>query len=147
MRKWLAIPGVNRFTALLVIAELGEASRFPSPKHVTSYAGLVPSVHQSGSVRYNGSITKAGRRHLRWVLVQAAPKAVRSPGRLQCFDLRLWAKKGHHVAIVVAARKLLTFMWLVLVRDTECLHEREDLRRVKERCLAGEGRAHVCKDF
>lgn len=147
VRKLLAIPGVDVFTALLVIAELGEASRFSSPKHVTSYAGLVPSVHQSGSVRYTGSITKAGRRHLRWVLVQAAQKAVRSPGRLQRFYLRLRVKKGHHVAIVAAARKLLTFMWLVLVRDTEYLDGREDLRRVKERRLAREGRSYVCQDF
>lgn len=106
--RLLGIPGVDVFIALVLLAELGDPGRFPSAKKVASYAGLCPSVHASGKTRYTGHITKAGRRLLRWSLIQAAQLAVRRPGALQSFYLRLKRKKGHKIALVATARKLLT---------------------------------------
>ncbi|WP_430072426.1 transposase [Paenibacillus naphthalenovorans] len=48
-------------------------TRFLSPKKLACYAGLVPSVQQSGKTRYTGNITKEGRATLRWILVGRAP--------------------------------------------------------------------------
>lgn len=68
----MTIPGIGYYSALLIVSEIGEISRFPSTKHLCSYAGLVPSVHASGGrVRY-GRLTKEGSRWLRWVLVESA---------------------------------------------------------------------------
>jgi len=57
-----ALTGVDVFTALLIRSEIGEVSRFSSHKKLVSWAGLAPSLHQSGSVEYHGSITKQGSR-------------------------------------------------------------------------------------
>ncbi|WP_082660634.1 transposase [Paenibacillus naphthalenovorans] len=60
-------------SALTILAEIGDVTRFLSPKKPACYAGLVPSVHQSGKTRYTGNITKEGRATLRWILVGRAP--------------------------------------------------------------------------
>jgi len=52
------IPGVGYYTALLLVAEIGDVERFPSPEKLCSYAGLVPSVRRSGNSTIHGSITK-----------------------------------------------------------------------------------------
>ncbi|MBC7345665.1 MAG: IS110 family transposase [Clostridia bacterium] len=60
-----------------------------SGRKLASFAGLVPSVHQSGKTKYTGHITKAGRSMLRWILIQVALRAVKHPGALRNFYLRL----------------------------------------------------------
>lgn len=129
----LKIPGVGLIAAMTVAAEIGDINRFPSAKHLTSYAGLVPGVHQSGTARYTGHITKAGRRLLRTVLVQAAHAAVRSPGYLQRMYRRLRSRKGAAIAIVAVARKLLSLIWVFLTGRGQYPEERNDLTVGKER--------------
>jgi transposase len=123
----MGIPGISALSALTILAEIGDISRFSSPKKLASYAGLVPSVHQSGKTRYTGRITKEGRSVLRWILVQCAQRAVQSEGKLRAFYLGLKAKKGHKIAIVATARKLLHVVWAVLVRQEEYRDLRRDL--------------------
>jgi transposase len=112
----ITIPGISFVAALVIISEIGDISRFSSPKRLTKYAGLTPAIYQSGKRSYTGGITKAGRRRLRWILVQAANNAVRVEGRLRKFYLRLKEKKGHNKAIVACARKLLTIIWYMLTK-------------------------------
>jgi hypothetical protein len=129
----LGIPGIDVLAALTILAEIGDIKRFVSAKKACSFAGLVPSVHQSGKTRYTGHITKAGRSMLRWILIQVAQQAVRQPGPLRDFYLRLKKRKGHKIAIVAAARKLLTIIWAMLTKNTEYRYLREDLRQKKIR--------------
>lgn len=129
----LGIPGIDVLAALTILAEIGDIERFISAKKACSFAGLVPSVHQSGKTRYTGHITKAGRSTLRWILIQIAQQAVRQPGPLRDFYLRLKKRKGHKIAIVAAARKLLTIIWAMLTKNTEYRYLREDLRQKKIR--------------
>ena len=63
-----SIPGVSTFSALVILAEIGDVNRFPDEKKIFSYAGLVPSVHKSGDKVYYGHITKQGSKYLRWIL-------------------------------------------------------------------------------
>ncbi|MBC7336204.1 MAG: IS110 family transposase, partial [Clostridia bacterium] len=116
----LRVPGLDVISIMTILAEIGDISRFRSPKKICSYAGLVPRVHWSGKTRYTGHITKAGRGTLRWSLVQVAHRAVKVPGPLQDFYLRLKAKKGAKVAIVAVARKLLVLIWTLLTRKEDC---------------------------
>jgi len=129
----LGIPGIDVLAALTILAEIGDIKRFASAKKLASFSGLVPSVHQSGKTRYTGHITKAGRSMLRWILIQVAQKAVGQPGALRDFYLRLKKRKGHKIAIVAAARKLLTIIWAMLTKNTEYRYLREDLRQKKIR--------------
>jgi transposase len=71
VRLLQTIPGIGEFSAVAILAEVGEIGRFPTPEHLCSYAGLVPSVHQSGNSRYYGHITKQGSSLLRWVMQSA----------------------------------------------------------------------------
>ncbi|HVH70757.1 MAG TPA: IS110 family transposase [Candidatus Dormibacteraeota bacterium] len=108
------LPGVGHYTALLILAEIGDVHRFPDPKHLVSYAGLAPRVHQSGGRVYTGHISKQGSSWLRWILVEAAIRAVHQPGRYQTLYERLAQRKGRKLARVVVARELLTTIYWLL---------------------------------
>ena len=69
---WMALRGVELVTAMTVLAELGDLTRFDSPRELMSFLGLVPSEHSSGGRRRRGGITKTGNGHVRRVLVEAA---------------------------------------------------------------------------
>lgn len=107
------IPGVGVFTALLLESEIGDIDRFPSPKKLAAYCGLVPSVHSSGQVTRRGKITKEGNRWLRWALVEAAGKVKERSAHYRRFYERILHKKGKKVARVACARKLaVTIYWM-----------------------------------
>ena len=112
---WLdSMPGVGPFTALLVLAEIGDIWRFPDAAHLCSYAGLVPSVYSSGGRTRYGPLTKQGSAYLRWVLVQAANSAIRVRGPLKNRYDRLRQRKPHQTAIVDLARYMLGCVYAML---------------------------------
>jgi len=66
----MTIPGVGYFSAMAILAEIGDIRRFSNEKRLCSYSGLVPSVDQSGNTRRLGHMTREGSGLLRWVLVE-----------------------------------------------------------------------------
>jgi transposase len=119
IKQLTTIPGIGNFSALLAFADIDSIKRFKSAKHLCSYAGLVPSVYQSGNTTRRGSITKTGSRLLRWVLVQSAHKAVKSDLLLARYFKHLQKKRGTQKAIVAVARKILTYMYIMLTEGIE----------------------------
>lgn len=111
------IPGIGTYSALLIVSEIGNINRFKNPQKLTSYAGLVPSVHQSGSTKRFGRITKQGSGWLRWILVQATHKTVIAPSKLQDFYRKLALKKGKKIAVTATARKMLVTIYWMLIRN------------------------------
>jgi transposase len=67
-----ALRGVAQTTAASIVRELGSLSRFPSPRQLMGYSGLVAREHSSGNRIQRGGITKTGNGHLRRVLMEAA---------------------------------------------------------------------------
>jgi len=113
----MQLPGFGLITTMTTLAAIGDIHRFPSPKHLISYAGLAPGVEQSGTKHRAKPITKEGRKELRHALVEAAWSAVRSdPFWKQVFQ-RLTRRKHPNDAIVVIARKLLVILWHVLTKQ------------------------------
>lgn len=110
----MTLPGVDYTVALGILAALGDVSRFQDGDHAAAYFGLVPRVKQSGPHCYYGPITKQGRSHGRWLLIQAAQHLGKHPGPLGVFYRRLRKKKNHNVAVVAAARKLVVIAWHLL---------------------------------
>jgi len=110
------IHGIGLYSALLIVAEIGEAERFRTAKQVGAYTGLTSRVHQSGGHCYQGSITRQGSPWLRWILVQAAMKAVRRDAALKNFYNRIRKRSGAKIARVAAARKLAEICWKRLRR-------------------------------
>lgn len=110
----MTIPGVGYYTALLLMAELGDVARFPTAKHVVAYAGLAPRVRASGGVVHIGRITKQGSPYLRWILTEAAHRAARlSPSFRELF-LRKKAQRGVQRAMITVTRQLLSCAYGVL---------------------------------
>jgi transposase len=72
VRALMALRGVQLIAALTVVAEIGDLTRFTSPRQLMCYLGLVPSESSSGATTRRGGITKTGNGHVRRVLTEAA---------------------------------------------------------------------------
>lgn len=103
--------GIGLFSALLIIAEIGEPNRFRQARQVAAYAGLTPTVRQSGQHDYRGAISKEGSTWMRWILVEAAMRIIRKDQPLQAFYKRVSRKAGKKRARVAVARKLAEICW------------------------------------
>jgi transposase len=68
----VALRGIDKLAAIVLLAELGDISRFDSPRQLMAFLGLVPSEHSSGGRRRQGAITLTGNRHARRMLVESA---------------------------------------------------------------------------
>lgn len=110
----MALPGIGKFAAAVIISEIGSVDRFPSAKQLTGYAGLAPGLYESGKTSHSRSITHEGSKYLRWIVCEAAHRHIRKPGALRDFYLRLKIKKGHSKAIVATGRKFLTQIYHAL---------------------------------
>lgn len=108
--------GIGPYSALLIVAEIGEPWRFRTGRQVGAYAGLTARVHQSGMRTYHGHITRQGSPWLRWVLVQAAMHIVRKDRDLKNLYTRIRKRSSAHIARVAVARKLATICWVRLMR-------------------------------
>jgi transposase len=133
----MALRGIDLITAVTLLAEIGDMSRFKSARELMAYLGLVPSEHSTGDSVRRGPITKAGNKRARRALVEAAwsyrhpprvgvakqarvaaaPKIAReiawkAQGRLSA-RFRKLASKGKPATVVVTAiaRELVGFVW------------------------------------
>jgi transposase len=68
----IALRGIDKLAAIVLLAELGDISRFDSPRQLMAFLGLVPSEHSSGARRRQGGITLTGNGHARRMLVESA---------------------------------------------------------------------------
>lgn len=111
-------PGVGLVTAEVVLSELGDVSRFKNAKAVCAYAGLVPVVRQTGGKKAkDGHITKEGSGLLRWALVEASWRLIKSSSRWRSVYDRIKKRSGAKRAVVATARKFLCVLYAML-RDS-----------------------------
>lgn len=112
------IPGLGELLALTITAEIGDISRFPNARKLIGYAGLAPTIKQSGQSSWTGPISKAGSPALRWAAVEAAQHAWRPTNpwhRLYTQTKTRHAKSNPAKSAV--ARKVLIACWHVLARQ------------------------------
>jgi len=112
-----SMPGVGRLIALILLAEIGDISRFHSPKSLCSWAGLTPRVHNSDAVVQHGHITKEGSRYLRTAMVQAATVACRVSPKWYGVHEHMALHCGRRAARVAVARRLLTVLYFMWKKD------------------------------
>ncbi len=72
IKALMCLKGFEFIAAATFVAEIGDLHRFPHPRALMSYLGLVPSEYSSGASRHQGPITKSGNKHARRILVEAA---------------------------------------------------------------------------
>jgi transposase len=112
------MPAIGPITASAVVATADDIARFTSAHHFEAFLGLVPSERSSGDKRRVGRITKAGNTRVRYLLVEAAWRILRSKrpdtAALRGWALTIAARRGKRVAVVALARRLagiLYAMW------------------------------------
>ena len=138
VRALMTLRGMQVLTAMTLVAEVGDMSRFTEARQLMSFFGLTSSEHSSGGKRHLGAITKCGNRHCRRVLTEAAwhyrlkPKvseAMQKRQEKQPKEVRLMAWKAQQrlnkrfrilstrkTSVIVAtaiARELTGFVWAI----------------------------------
>jgi len=101
------LPGVGPFTALVLLAEIGDVSRFGSARKLAAWAGLTPTVRGSDRTVRHGHISKQGSTWVRWTLCEAAQTAKRHPQFAATYQA-IARRRGKKIATTAIARKLLT---------------------------------------
>jgi transposase len=120
MRLLMTVPGVGWVLAYTIASEIGDISRFASPKKLAGYTGLCPLVRQSGGKDRRGPLAKNGPTYLRWALIEAATHAARDRryrDRYERTKARLGRQRGAKVARVDLARQLAEAIWYVLTKN------------------------------
>jgi len=110
----MTIPGIGPYSALLLVAEIGDITRFTSSHKLCSYAGLAPSTRQSGHMVHHGHITKTGDKWIRWGLTQCIHIHIKYDTPLTQFYHHIAHRRGKKIAIVATASKLLRVIdWIL----------------------------------
>ena len=109
-----SIPGIGWYGAFLLAVYIDDAERFGSCEQLVSYAGLAPTIHQSGKTLHMGRISKLGRPEIRGLLGQCAWVAVGTKNRFRKKYLKVKRKRGTKKAIVAVARKMLVTAYYLL---------------------------------
>ena len=130
----MTAPGVGPVTAAAFVATLDDVGRFRDAHQVMSYLGLVPSERSSGERQHRGHITKAGSPRVRWLLVEAAWRILRTRDA-DTAPLRAWAeriavRRGKRVAVVALARRLAGILYVLWRDDTDYCAARVHTREV-----------------
>jgi transposase len=112
------VDGVGDIVALAFRSEIDDPQRFKKSRDVAAYLGLTPSQYSSGETKRQGSISKKGSKHARYLLVEAATVLLtrcKRWSKLKAWGMKLSKKKGKKKAIVAVARKLAVIMHRMLI--------------------------------
>jgi transposase len=112
-----SISGVGDLLGLTLASEIGDVTRFSTPRKLIGYAGLAPRVHQSGGRAHTGALSKAGSRTLRWAAVEAAHAAWRPSNPWHRLYTDISKRAGKNPAKSAVARKILIACWHILSRQ------------------------------
>lgn len=116
MQLLTSIPGIGNILSATLMAEIGDITRFKSPKQLQAYAGLVPWVRNSGGSVWHGRLTKQGSVWIRYAAVEAAVRigSMRQPSDLKDYHRSVALRKNRKTATVATARKILAVIYSVL---------------------------------
>ena len=111
-----SIPGIGAVTGAIILAEIGDVQRFATPEKLVAYAGIDPTVYQSGQFTASQTrMSKRGSPYLRHALWQAAFMAAQHDPQLRAFYQRKRAEgKAHGTTVGAVCRKLLHRIYIVL---------------------------------
>jgi transposase len=133
------LPGIGPVLAAVIIAEIGEVTRFSNAGQLCSWAGLTPRHRESDTKVARGHVTKQGSRLLRWALIEAIQRipADCAIGAAKAAIIARRGKEAKSIAKVAAARRLLTLVFYGM-RDGQirCLSKTPENPPVTQTALA-----------
>ena len=117
----LSIPGIGFINGGMILGEIGNIYRFSSPCKLLAFAGLDPSVYQSGNFNAKSTrMSKRGSRALRYALVNAAHNVVKSNATFKnYYDKKMAEGRSHYNALGHCAGKLVRIIWKMLTDNVE----------------------------
>lgn len=113
------VTGIGNRLGSVILAEIRNIHTFDCPAQLQAFAGLEPSIYQSGQMDLSGKIVKRGSPHLRWALLQPAKAVARfSPAFKAYLRTKLEQGKHYNVAISHVAKKLIRVLFYLLKNNT-----------------------------
>ena len=118
--KMLSIPGLGEISAATILSEYGDIKNFSTPNKMLAFAGLDPSINQSGTLEYNGKMVKHGSGHLRYAIMNIAMTILRySPTFYDYYLKKRSEGKCHRVALSHVCKKLIRVIYSLEKNDIE----------------------------
>lgn len=114
----LSLPGMSHRTGPRFLAEVGALGRFGSPDALAAYAGLTPTLWQSGRSSGTHFLSRRCNLHLRQACWSAALGSLKTPASRRFYDRKRSEGKSHHQAIIALARTQLRVLWTMLRAGT-----------------------------
>ena len=136
----MTIPGINVYSAAVIISEIDDISRFSSKEKFASYAGLVPRQDQSGNRDIRGHISKRGPSMLRFILVTASHTAIKKSKKLRAKYLSIVRRVGRNRAIVAIAKILAELIFTMLTKNKEFIDKIDSLTARKMKSMSEKAR-------
>lgn len=117
----MSIPGIGFLNGAMILGETGNIARFSDPSKLLAFAGLDPSVHQSGNFRADKTrMSKRGSRILRYALINAAHNVVLNNKTFKnYYDLKISQGRSHYNALGHCAGKLVRVIYKMLTCNIE----------------------------
>ncbi|MFV0342433.1 MAG: IS110 family transposase [Anaerocolumna sp.] len=117
----MTIPGIGYINGGMILGEIGDIHRFSNPSKLLAFAGLDPSVHQSGNFQAkNTRMSKRGSKVLRYALMNAAHNVVRNNVTFKTYyDAKMAEGRTHYNALGHCAGKLIRILWKMLTDEVE----------------------------
>lgn len=115
-----SIPGIGFVLGAMILAELGDITRFAKPEKILAFAGLDPSVYQSGKYTpASGTMVKRGSPYLRWALSMASRSIINYDSSFASYYQKKAAEGKHYnVACSHVAKKLVRIIFALLKKNT-----------------------------
>ena len=108
----LTIPGMGEVSAATILSEYGDINNFSSPNKMLAFAGLEPSIIQSGTINNNGKMVKHGSGHLRYVIMNVAMTLIANSHTFYDYYYKKRSEdKCHRVALSHVCRKLIRVIY------------------------------------
>lgn len=117
----LTIPGIGPINGGMILGEIGDINRFSKPRKLLAFAGLDPSVYQSGNFSATKTrMSKRGSGVLRYALINAAHNVVKNNATFkEYYDSKRAEGRGHYNALGHCAGKLVRVIYKMLTDDVE----------------------------
>ncbi|MDY4969445.1 MAG: IS110 family transposase [Lachnospiraceae bacterium] len=117
----MTIPGIGAVNGGMILGEIGDIHRFSEPKKLLAFAGLDPSVHQSGNFQAQRTrMSKRGSKVLRYALMNAAHNVVKNNATFKTYyDTKRAEGRSHYNALGHCAGKLVRVIWKMLTDEVE----------------------------
>ena len=117
----MTIPGIGFINGGMILGEIGDIHHFSEPKKLLAFAGLDPSVHQSGNFQAQRTrMSKRGSRVLRYALINAAHNVVKNNATFKAYyDAKRAEGRTHYNALGHCAGKLVRVIWKMLTDEVE----------------------------